>query len=1039
MELPNYAHTLLRRLSALRRQQRLCDVTLMAGRVAFRAHRAVLAAASPALLGALLLEADAATLSVDPSIATADEIALLLEVAYAGTIPPGRHNATRLVQVAEGLQMSDVADACRAALGAVSGGFTDPQRSDAEPHSSPPPIITVCPLSDEDPSAKEEGEAWQFIFTDGGVTSSLPMTSLPITSIPVTSIPVTSIPVTSIPVTSIPVTSIPVTSIPVTSIPVMPSVEKNASSVNEGDGTRKTPAGTPLPVTSVLVTSLPVLPSDATTSLSEPPPAVQEVKSIVPSPAGIGAVRNPEAVAPTLIHRRRLKARLVGTSATPLTAPPTTPQQPPPSGHTTAPTATTTATTTAATTTATTFDEGQQREEACKRGATRRKRVAPAAAMKEPAPSPGSPRSTPPVVPLADTAEEIGGREKASGPTSRKKRRKRPPIACNLCGKVFQYMAGMLYHQRSEHFAEKPFACGECGSRFAAASTLKNHERLHTGERPHACPHCPLAFPQAAALAYHLKRKHAMGRLYSCQYCEAAFPQAVELTRHVRTHTGDRPYVCRPCGKGFSQANGLSLHLRTHHQTHPNECFPCDHCQRTFTTPAALERHLVTHLGGKPYSCDVCCKAYQHLSGLWYHNRVHHPAVFAAQNRRSTARAGPLVCHLCDTTFDGKAAYIRHSKARDCGAQGRSGQPWCAAWGCGRNCESQPQLCGLCQAVFADSRALHNHLKSTHPGGLAFCCPSCPLSFRHQSARQHHCTTEHPVPPPLGPSLPHLAASCAGPAEHAVTAPTRERMTILIIQADGGDGGGGGGNGGGGVDTGVAQGTPRITEYRDNEDVVTADWTAAEAPVHDAAAEGTAAAAVATSPDTATHDTTTPAKTGLGNAKADETPANIATVDKTAHNITGADMTAHNIAGADITAHDVATADITAHDVATADITAQSIPTDGITPHDVAPVDIIAHDVARDDITTHVVATADLTGHIARADITHDIATVHITAADITTDDITTDGITTPNITSADITADITAADLHSPDKATEERTPPDISTHDMTTTEFLF
>ncbi|XP_032814309.1 zinc finger and BTB domain-containing protein 40 isoform X1 [Petromyzon marinus] len=1025
MELPNYAHTLLRRLSALRRQQRLCDVTLVAGRVAFRAHRAVLAAASPALLGALLLEADAATLSVDPSIATADEIALLLEVAYAGTIPPGRHNATRLVQVAEGLQMSDVADACRAALGAVSGGFTAPQRSDAESHSSPPPIITVCPLSDEDPAAKEEGETWQFVFTDGGVASSLPVTSLPVTSIPVTSIPVTSIPVTSIPVTS---------------IPVMPSAEKNASSVNEGDGTRKNPAGTPLPVTSVLVTSLPVLPSDATTLLSEPPPAVQEVKSIVPSPAGIGAVRDPEAVAPVLIHRRRLKAGLVGTAATPLTAPPTTPQQLPPSGHTTAHTATTTtatttaATTTAATTTATTIDEGQQREEACKRGATRRKRVAPAAAVKEPVPSRGSPRSTPPVAPHADTAGEIGGREKASGPTSRKKRRKRPPIACNLCGKVFQYMAGMLYHQRSEHFAEKPFACGECGSRFAAASTLKNHERLHTGERPHTCPHCPLAFPQPAALAYHLKRKHAMGRLYSCQYCEAAFPQAVELTRHVRTHTGDRPYVCRPCGKGFSQANGLSLHLRTHHlieepndcqkchlsfpsaeeyfnhikETHPNECFPCDHCQRTFTTPAALERHLVTHLGGKPYSCDVCCKAYQHLSGLWYHNRVHHPAVFAAQNRRSTARAGPLVCHLCDTTFDGKAAYIRHSKARDC--------------------ESQPQLCGLCQAVFADSRALHNHLKSTHPGGLPFCCPSCPLSFRHQSARQYHCTTEHPVPPPLALSPPHFAASCAGPAEHAVTAPTRERMTILIIQAGGGDGGDGGGNGDGGVDTGVAKGTLQITEYRDNEDVGTADWTAAEAPMHDAAAEstaaeGTAAAAVATSPDTATHDTTTPAKTGLGNAKADETPANIATIDKTAHNITGADMTAHNIAGADITAHDVATADITA----------QSIPTAGITPHDIAPVDITAHDVATADITTHVVATADIRGHISRADITHDIVTVHITAADITTDDITT-----PNITSADITADITAADLHSPDKATEETTP-DISTHDMTTTEFFF
>lgn len=56
------------------------------------------------------------------------------------------------------------------------------------------------------------------------------------------------------------------------------------------------------------------------------------------------------------------------------------------------------------------------------------------------------------------------------------------------------------------------------------------------------------------------------GKMYVCQYCKAVFAQSIELTRHVRTHTGDRPYVCRECGKGYSQASGLTVHLHTFHR-----------------------------------------------------------------------------------------------------------------------------------------------------------------------------------------------------------------------------------------------------------------------------------------------------------------------------------------------------------------------------------------------------------------------------------------------------------------------------------------
>lgn len=62
-----------------------------------------------------------------------------------------------------------------------------------------------------------------------------------------------------------------------------------------------------------------------------------------------------------------------------------------------------------------------------------------------------------------------------------------------------------------------------------------------------------------------------LGKMYVCQYCKAEFAQSIELTRHVRTHTGDRPYVCRECGKGYSQASGLTAHLHTSHSKPPNQ------------------------------------------------------------------------------------------------------------------------------------------------------------------------------------------------------------------------------------------------------------------------------------------------------------------------------------------------------------------------------------------------------------------------------------------------------------------------------------
>lgn len=92
----------------------------------------------------------------------------------------------------------------------------------------------------------------------------------------------------------------------------------------------------------------------------------------------------------------------------------------------------------------------------------------------------------------------------------------------------------MQYHKLTEHFDEKPFSCEECGAKFAANSTLKNHLRLHTGDRPFMCKHCLMTFTQASALAYHTKKKHSEGEghpSFSCRVLLGELRQAHRVGR----------------------------------------------------------------------------------------------------------------------------------------------------------------------------------------------------------------------------------------------------------------------------------------------------------------------------------------------------------------------------------------------------------------------------------------------------------------------------------------------------------------------------
>uniref|UniRef100_A0A1A8CPH7 Zinc finger and BTB domain containing 40 n=1 Tax=Nothobranchius kadleci TaxID=1051664 RepID=A0A1A8CPH7_NOTKA len=328
-------------------------------------------------------------------------------------------------------------------------------------------------------------------------------------------------------------------------------------------------------------------------------------------------------------------------------------------------------------------------------------------------------------------------------------KRDKKKVLCDLCGRCFAHPSGLVYHKQTEHFDQKPFACEECGTKFGANSSLKNHMRLHTGEKPYHCSHCDMAFSVAAALSYHTKKKHSEGKMYVCQYCKSVFAQSIELTRHVRTHTGDRPYVCRDCGKGYSQASGLTTHLQTFHNLsqphdctkcclsfstseehqlhiqrfHPKEFHKCSTCNKVFSSAALLDKHKTKHSGSKPFSCQLCNKSYQQLSGLWYHNRTNHPEVFANQTRQLRSL---LQCDLCSKFFPSGASLSKHQEEQHPASE-----------------SSGPQL--SCKVVLDGEDKVQEHVCSQHmdSSSKAFSCPLCSLVCNSQLELQEHLLSCH--------------------------------------------------------------------------------------------------------------------------------------------------------------------------------------------------------------------------------------------------------------------------------------------------------
>ena len=207
------------------------------------------------------------------------------------------------------------------------------------------------------------------------------------------------------------------------------------------------------------------------------------------------------------------------------------------------------------------------------------------------------------------------------------------PYSCEECGQRFTQSSSRAVHMRTIHSTGQAtlHQCPHCPySTKHGASSLREHIRTHTGEKPYSCEECGQRFTHSSSRAVHMRTVHSTGQamLHQCPHCSYSTNYGARtLRRHILTHTGEKPYSCEECGQCFTQSSNRAAHMRTVHSTVQPTLHQCPHCPySTKHGASSLREHIRTHTGKKPYSCEECGQRFSHSSSRSRHIRTMHSA-----------------------------------------------------------------------------------------------------------------------------------------------------------------------------------------------------------------------------------------------------------------------------------------------------------------------------------------------------------------------------------------------------------------------------